>query len=189
MKGLDTYLVTVTDHGMNASTFTARVIASTDSDMVSAVTGGDRRAQGAAARRRARPGARHDRGDRHADRAEAWMKDAIAERQAADGLRPPRLQGARPARRGAVPGGRASWPTRPASARRSNWRRRSSGPACRCWPSAKPGRNLNTNVEFYTALLLRDVGLSARPVLADLRGRPHGRLDRARHGAAGRRAA
>src|SRR3712207_9492164 len=24
---------------------------------------------------------------------------------------------------------------------------------------AKPGRNLNTNVEFYTALLLRDVGL------------------------------
>jgi citrate synthase len=25
---------------------------------------------------------------------------------------------------------------------------------------AKPGRNLNTNVEFYTALLLREVGLS-----------------------------
>ncbi len=25
---------------------------------------------------------------------------------------------------------------------------------------AKPGRNLNTNVEFYTALLLRDVGLT-----------------------------
>jgi citrate synthase len=26
---------------------------------------------------------------------------------------------------------------------------------------AKPGRNLNTNVEFYTALLLRELGLSA----------------------------
>ena len=25
---------------------------------------------------------------------------------------------------------------------------------------AKPGRDLNTNVEFYTALLLRDVGLT-----------------------------
>ena len=38
-KALDAYWVTVMDHGMNASTFTARVIASTRSDMVSAVTG------------------------------------------------------------------------------------------------------------------------------------------------------
>src|SRR4029077_3706911 len=38
-KALDTYWVTVIDHGMNASTFAARVIASTRSDMVSAVTG------------------------------------------------------------------------------------------------------------------------------------------------------
>jgi citrate synthase len=38
-RALDRYLVTVSDHGMNASTFTARVIASTQSDMVSAVTG------------------------------------------------------------------------------------------------------------------------------------------------------
>jgi citrate synthase len=37
--GLETYLVTVSDHGMNASTFTARVIASTGSDAVSAVVG------------------------------------------------------------------------------------------------------------------------------------------------------
>jgi hypothetical protein len=38
-RALETYWVTVIDHGMNASTFTARVIASTRSDMVSAVTG------------------------------------------------------------------------------------------------------------------------------------------------------
>jgi len=37
--GLETYLVTVSDHGMNASTFAARVIASTGSDAVSAVVG------------------------------------------------------------------------------------------------------------------------------------------------------
>jgi len=36
-RALDTYLVTVSDHGMNASTFTARVVASTHSDAVSAV--------------------------------------------------------------------------------------------------------------------------------------------------------
>jgi citrate synthase len=37
VHALDTYLVTVIDHGMNASTFTARVVASTGSDIVSAV--------------------------------------------------------------------------------------------------------------------------------------------------------
>ncbi len=35
--GLDAYLVTVSDHGMNASTFAARVVASTGSDTISAV--------------------------------------------------------------------------------------------------------------------------------------------------------
>ncbi len=39
VDALDTYFVAVIDHGMNASTFTARVIASTQSDLVSAVTG------------------------------------------------------------------------------------------------------------------------------------------------------
>ncbi|HET7527230.1 MAG TPA: citrate synthase [Burkholderiaceae bacterium] len=36
-RALDAYLVTASDHGMNASTFTARVVASTQSDAVSAV--------------------------------------------------------------------------------------------------------------------------------------------------------
>ncbi|MGH2504303.1 MAG: citrate/2-methylcitrate synthase, partial [Ktedonobacterales bacterium] len=39
VKSLDTYLVLLADHGMNASTFTARVIASTESDLGSAVVG------------------------------------------------------------------------------------------------------------------------------------------------------
>ncbi|HWA70806.1 MAG TPA: citrate synthase [Polyangiaceae bacterium] len=37
-RALETYWVTVADHGLNASTFAARVVASTDSDTVSAVT-------------------------------------------------------------------------------------------------------------------------------------------------------
>ena len=39
-RGLDAYLVTVLDHGLNASTFAARVVASTRSDLVSAVVAG-----------------------------------------------------------------------------------------------------------------------------------------------------
>jgi citrate synthase len=39
VRGLETYLNTVVDHGLNASTFTARVIISTRSDLLSAVAG------------------------------------------------------------------------------------------------------------------------------------------------------
>src|ERR1700680_307781 len=39
VRWLETYLVLLADHGLNASTFTARVIASTGSDLTSAVVG------------------------------------------------------------------------------------------------------------------------------------------------------
>src|SRR5712691_8937652 len=39
VHALETYLNTVVDHGLNASTFTARVITSTGSDLVSAIVG------------------------------------------------------------------------------------------------------------------------------------------------------
>ncbi len=40
IQGLDRYLTTVADHGMNASTFAVRVVASTGSDLLSAVAAG-----------------------------------------------------------------------------------------------------------------------------------------------------
>ncbi len=39
VRALNTYLVLLADHGMNASTFAARVIASTDSDLISSLVG------------------------------------------------------------------------------------------------------------------------------------------------------
>jgi len=39
VRALNTYLVLLADHGMNASTFTARVIASTESDLISCLVG------------------------------------------------------------------------------------------------------------------------------------------------------
>ena len=39
VAGLETYLTAVVDHGLNASTFTARTIVSTESELVSAITG------------------------------------------------------------------------------------------------------------------------------------------------------
>jgi citrate synthase len=40
VAGLDAYFVTVCDHGMNASTFTTRVVASTQADLFASVTAG-----------------------------------------------------------------------------------------------------------------------------------------------------
>jgi len=39
VRGLETYLNSVVDHGLNASTFTARTVVSTESDVISGVTG------------------------------------------------------------------------------------------------------------------------------------------------------
>src|ERR671928_609135 len=78
VKGLETYLVTVTDHGMNASTFTARVIASTDSDMISAVTGAIGALKGPLHGGAPGPALTMIEEIGSADRAEAWMKDAVA---------------------------------------------------------------------------------------------------------------
>src|SRR5260221_394365 len=77
VKGLETYLVTVTDHGMNASTFTARVIASTDSDMISAVAGAIGALKGPLHGGAPGPALTMIEEIGTADRAEAWMKDAI----------------------------------------------------------------------------------------------------------------
>src|SRR6266508_845078 len=97
-RAIDTYWVTVIDHGMNASTFAGRVIASTRSDMVSAVTG----AIGALD---VRPRAGHARGHRHGGERRSVAAPGDRRRAPYHGIRSSRLQGARPARRRAGPGG------------------------------------------------------------------------------------
>ena len=75
---VEKYLISTIDHGFNASTFTARVITSTGADLGAAVVGGDRRAVGPVARRRAEPGAADARRDRHARSApKPWLRDAV----------------------------------------------------------------------------------------------------------------
>ena len=77
-RAIDTYWVTVIDHGMNASTFTARVIASTRSDMVSAVTGAIGALKGPL--HGGAPGPVLDmlKDIKSADRAEGWVRNELA---------------------------------------------------------------------------------------------------------------
>ena len=161
-------LNTVVDHGMNASTFTARVITSTRSDIVSAIVGAIGALKGPLHGgapgpaldmvfeiRRGRPSP----GDSLADEADRWVRETMAVRRPHHGLRPSRLQGARPAGRCPGPGGASACspsPARLACTRMPGWWKQV---ALRVLEELKPGRNLKTNVEFYTALVLHGIGL------------------------------
>ncbi len=76
VRALNTYLVLLADHGMNASTFTARVIASTESDLTSCLVGAIGALKGPA--HGGAPSAVMDQLEKieTADRAETWLRDA-----------------------------------------------------------------------------------------------------------------
>jgi citrate synthase len=76
VHALNTYLVLLADHGMNASTFTARVIASTESDLISSLVGAIGALKGPA--HGGAPSAVIDQLEQigTAQNAEPWLRDA-----------------------------------------------------------------------------------------------------------------
>jgi citrate synthase len=165
-RALDTYWVTVIDHGMNASTFAARVIASTRSDAVSAVTGAIGALKGPL--HGGAPGPVLDMlvSIGTADRAEGWLRGEIQEGRRIMGfghrvykVRDPRaevLSRVAEGLGGAVLHDRELF----------DLARSVEQTAVRVLEELKPGRNLKTNVEFYTALVLQSLGLHPRGFVA-----------------------
>ncbi len=159
VRALNTYLVTVADHGMNASTFTARVIASTQSDMVSAITG----AIGAL------KGPLHGGAPEGAlemieaigtpDRAESWMREAISQGKRLMGFGH-RIYKVRDPRAEVLYRAAEALADETGEKEALALAREVERVGVRILAEYKPGRNLNTNVEFYTALLLRELGLT-----------------------------
>jgi citrate synthase len=165
-QALDTYWVTVMDHGMNASTFTARVIASTRSDLVSAVTGALGALKGPL--HGGAPGPVLDMllEIRTADRAEPWLRNELAQGRRIMGfghriykVRDPRAE---VLSRVAERMGGAQLENR----HLYELARHVEGSALRVLAEVKPGRNLRTNVEFYTALVLQALGLDPKQFVA-----------------------
>jgi citrate synthase len=165
-QALDTYWVTVMDHGMNASTFTARVIASTRSDLVSSVTGALGALKGPL--HGGAPGPVLDMliEIRTADRAEPWLRSELAQGRRIMGfghriykVRDPRAE---VLSRVAERLGQAQLENR----QLYELARHVEATALRVLADAKPGRNLRTNVEFYTALVLQALGLEPRQFVA-----------------------
>jgi citrate synthase len=157
--GLDAYLVTVSDHGMNASTFTARVITSTGSDLVSSVVGAIGALKGPL--HGGAPGPVLDMLDAIGapERAEAWLDAELAAGRRVMGMghriyrvRDPRAAVLERALERLEAGGRRTT-GRLALARAVE--KAAEGALARRHPT----RPLKANVEFYTAVLLDAVGI------------------------------
>ena len=115
-------------------------------------------AQRSAPRRRARSRARHGVRDRHARARRSGDPCQAVSRRATHGIRPSRLPGPRPARGRAGQSGRAVLRARRRSTPLRS-RRRVEATALRLLRERKPDRRRDTNVEFYTALLLHGLDL------------------------------
>lgn len=151
---LGKYLILLADHGMNASTFTARVVTSTGSDMYSAVTAAVGALKGPL--HGGAPSLVLDMLDAigNADNAEPWMRAALARRD--------RLMGF---------GHRVYKTTDPRAEILRDLAREVSDPkffelawkseetGLRLLHEQKPDQRLYTNVEFYSAAVLHSAGL------------------------------
>jgi citrate synthase len=158
VRGLETYLNTVVDHGLNASTFTARVITSTGSDLVSAVVGALGALKGPLHGGAAGPALDmvFEIGD--TSRAEGVLRNKLEAGEKLMGFGH-RVYRVRDPRAEVLAKAAERMFTRAGDMQLYNLARSVEAEALRLLEEYKPGRRLQTNVEFYTALLLHGLGL------------------------------
>jgi len=159
VDALDAYLVTVAEHGMNASTFTARVVASTGSDAISAAVAAVGALKGPL--HGGAPGPVLDMldGIGAPENAEAWLRAELdaGKRLMGLGHRVYRVRDPRAAvleravARLEANGGASRYLARARAVERV---------AVRVLAERYPTRKLDTNVEFYTAVLLDALGFA-----------------------------
>ena len=154
-RALDAYFVCCAEHGLNASTFTARVVTSTHSDLASAVCGAVGALKG-----RLHGGAPSGVRDQltqigDVDHAERWIREALArgERLMGFGHRIYRTTDPRAEALRSVAEGLAA---------DAEWLKLAidvEDVALRLLAEHKPDRVLKTNVEYYASVVLDGVGL------------------------------
>ena len=160
VRALETYFNTVVDHGLNSSTFTARVITSTGSDLVSAVAGAMGALKGPL--HGGAPGPALDMvfeiGD--ASRAETFMRQKLERHERLMGFGH-RVYRTRDPRAEVLSAAAEQMYRRSGDMKLYTLAREVEEVAIRLLGERYPDRNLKTNVEFYTALLLHGLGMSA----------------------------
>ena len=157
-RALDAYLVTVIDHGMNASTFTARVVASTGSDLVSAIVAAIGALKGPL--HGGAPGPVLDMLDAIGEpaRAEAWLEGELAAGRRLMGMGH-RIYRVRDPRAAVLERALEALEASGVRSGRLALARAIEQAAEGVLGKRHPDRALKANVEFYTAVLLDAVGL------------------------------
>jgi citrate synthase len=158
VRALETYLNTVADHGMNASTFAARVIVSTRSDVVSAVVGAIGALKGPL--HGGAPGPALDVVFEigNPGRAEAVLRERLARGERLMGFGH-RIYRVRDPRADVLAEAAERLYATEGDQELYELALEVENTALRVLAEHRPGRNLQTNVEFYTALLLHGLGM------------------------------
>jgi citrate synthase len=158
VRALETYLNTVADHGMNASTFAARVIVSTRSDLVSAVVGALGALKGPL--HGGAPGPALDVvfeiGE--SGRAEGVLREKLGRGERLMGFGH-RVYRVRDPRADVLAAAAERLYSTDGDGELYALALEVEKTALALLAEHRPGRNLQTNVEFYTALLLHGLGL------------------------------
>ena len=161
VRALETYLNAVVDHGMNASTFAARVIVSTRSDLVSAIVGAIGALKGPLHGGAPRPALDvvFEIGD--ASRAEPVLREKLERGERLMGFGH-RIYRVRDPRADVLAAAAERLYATDADADLYELALEVEKTALGLLAEYRPGRNLQTNVEFYTALLLHGLDLPAQ---------------------------
>jgi len=157
-RALETYLNTVIDHGLNASTFTARVIVSTESDLISAIVGAIGALKGPL--HGGAPGPALDMvfeiGE--ASNAEAFMRAKLERGERLMGFGH-RIYKVRDPRADVLSRAAEELFRSDGDVQLYELAREVERVALGLLDEYKPGRSLRTNVEFFTALVLHGLGI------------------------------
>jgi citrate synthase len=158
VDGLNAYMVAVCEHGLNASTFTARVIASTNSDMVSAITGAVGALKGPAHGGVPAPVLEMLEEIGTPDRADAFIRNELNSGRRIMGFGH-RVYKVRDPRAAIL--GQAAEAMAELTGDRSllDLTRAVEETTVKVLAEIKPGRDLYANVELYAALILHSVGV------------------------------
>lgn len=157
-RALDHYLTTVSDHGMNASTFAARVVASTGSDLISSVAAGLGALKGPL--HGGAPGPVLDMLDAigEPEHAAAWIERQLSLGHRIMGMGH-RIYKVRDPRAAVLEKALDALERAGVASRRLALARAVENVAASSLKKKYPGRELHANVEFYTAVLLDVLGL------------------------------
>jgi len=157
-RALETYLNTVCDHGLNASTFAARVIVSTQSDVISAITGAIGALKGPLHGGAPGPALTMVFEIATPERADAFIRAKLDRGERLMGFGH-RIYRVRDPRADVLAQAAERFYSTAGDRRLYELARSVEATALRLLRERKPDRRLDTNVEFYTALLLHGLGL------------------------------